>query len=94
MKVDKATRWILSTNTKARNSDKELLIGAMKLHDVHLTHQQEEKIRSMPAFESFTRARRIYQHNGEFLADEDIKRHRIAKASSMKYSQASILGET
>lgn len=75
---------LLVNHPRTRNSDKDLIIGALQLKGANLTEQQREIIRSLN-FESITRARRKFQESGRYLpTDPDVARQRRFKSYAIQ----------
>ena len=77
-------RQILLLNKKARNSDKELIIEVWKANGLRLTQDQIAIFKKLPSTESIRRTRQKIQENGEFLADNNIRRTRKNKADLVR----------
>lgn len=89
MKVTDKVESILKYSTKARNSDRELLIEFMQGEDMNLTPKQIEVFRHMPSLETVRRIRQKLQENGQYPADLKIKKERNFKDYRMTQNMPS-----
>ena len=78
--LNNKVREVLENNRKARNSDQELVIDVWEKYGLYLSVEQRAKFLLIPSSDTITRCRRKIQENGEYQADENIKRHRKIKS--------------
>lgn len=77
MRVNQRVENILAVSSKARNSDKELLIIYMQKSGMKLTEEQIEIYRNMPAADTITRVRRHLRESGKYLPSVEVDKHRF-----------------
>lgn len=75
---------ILAVSRQARNSDKELQILYMQKFGMNLSQKQIDTFREMPSLESIRRVRQKLQEQGEYPADQNIKKERDWRAMRMQ----------
>lgn len=81
MTVTDRIRNILSYSVNARNSDTELWLIYAQKSGMNLSQEQIRIFRDkMPSFETIRRVRQKLQEKGEFLASENVRKQRKAKA--------------
>lgn len=85
MKISERVENILRASTKARNSDKELLVIYMQKSGMELNPKQIEIFKSMPSMETIRRIRQKLQEQGKYPADSVVEEARYQKFVKVKY---------
>lgn len=75
---------ILASVPLTRSSDKELQLIYMYQSGIHLTIEQRQAFREMPAIETITRVRRELQEQGRYQATEEVNEARYRKFQAVR----------
>lgn len=87
MKTLNLVEYVLLNNTKARNSDLELIISVWAEQGLHLSDLQKEILKSKCSKpETIRRLRQKFQEQGKYLADKTVEQARYNKYIETKHS--------
>lgn len=90
MKITEQVENILKASTKARNSDRELLVIYMQKAGMGLSDKQILVFKGMPSVETIRRTRQMLQEQGKYLPSKEVEEVRFKKFQNMRQAVGSV----
>ena len=76
VRVGDAVEYVLQSDKRARNCDTWLIMEVLRRLGYKIYIPWED-IEDMPSLESITRIRRLLQHEGKYLSEDEVFRRRM-----------------